>query len=284
MSSLFLNMRTHAETARQPTPSGVVAISILTAGRTPIVCGTLSLKIVVEGEEHYEIGGRVHRLRRGEIMVLGQAGADMTVTVPRGEPAVGLCVNMPIATQPPEDVHSDLPFAPLHLPFVDHGFGRWLSRATRLLARRPELGPRLAPHMLATSRVGVDRFLATASQRALELSIGSPARRAEMLRRVERARAHLHDNPGRAVKLEELANVASLSPFHLARSFQAVHGLPPAAYHRQHRLNLAADSLSRAGRSPAQVAEDMGFSDQASFTRAFARQHGVTPGKVARRR
>ena len=101
-----------------------------------------------------------------------------------------------------------------------------------------------------------------------------------MLRRVERARGHLHDNPGRTVKLEELARVASLSPFHLARSFQAVHGLPPAAYHRTHRLNLAADILARAKRSPAQVAEDVGFSDQASFSRAFTRHHGLTPGVV----
>lgn len=280
MAAHFKDMRTHDEAPNQPFAAGSVTFSWLEPGQTPIICGTLSLKLVVEGEEQYEIGGRVHRLRRGEIMILGQAGAHISVTVPRGGPAIGLCINMPIATQPPEDAYQDLPFAPLHMPFVDHAFGRWLSRVTAQLATRTDLGPSLAPAVLATASAGVAGFLSTTSQRAAELSIVSPVRRAEMLHRVERARAYLHDNTGRAVKLHELAHVASLSPFHLARAFQAVHGRAPAAYHRAHRLNLAADMLSRAARSPGEVAQDVGFSDQASFTRAYTRHHGTTPGRA----
>lgn len=283
MSPLFLDLRRHSDEPRQPPESGSVALSILPPGLTLITSGTLAIKLVVAGEERYTIAGREHRLRPGEIMVLGQAGSRIAVRVPNGDPAVGLCINLPIASQRPEHDYPDLPFAPLHMPFVEPRFARLLLRLASLLAQRPDIGPRLTPRLLDASNRGIAGFLSATASRAEALSAQSAVRRAELLRRVERARSFLHDSPGRTVALSELAGIAGLSPFHLARAFQAVHGAPPASYHRRHRLELAADILQRAGRSAAEVALAVGFSDQASFSRAFVRHHGAPPGTIRRR-
>jgi AraC-like DNA-binding protein len=94
------------------------------------------------------------------------------------------------------------------------------------------------------------------------------------------AREYLEDNLGRSVPLEELARLANLSPFHLARVFRDEVGMPPHAYQTQARLGCARSLLLR-GWPPARVAQETGFADQSHLTRRFKRLVGVTPGRYA---
>ena len=100
-------------------------------------------------------------------------------------------------------------------------------------------------------------------------------------RAVGLAREYLEDNLSRSVPLEELAGLANLSPFHLARVFRDEVGLPPHAYHTQARLGRARGLLLR-GWPPARVARETGFADQSHLTRRFKRLVGVTPGRYVR--
>jgi AraC-like DNA-binding protein len=95
---------------------------------------------------------------------------------------------------------------------------------------------------------------------------------------VIRARDYLHDNATRNISLQELANVAGLSPFHLARVFRQEIGLPPHLYQVQVRIAQAKHLLARGWRV-AQVATETGFYDQSHFGGHFKRLVGVTPAR-----
>lgn len=98
---------------------------------------------------------------------------------------------------------------------------------------------------------------------------------------VRAAREYLDAHATQEVTLPELAAVARLSVYRLARAFSAQVGLPPHAYQAQRRV-LLAKALLAAGTPPAQVATDCGFADQAHLTRRFKALVGTTPGRYAR--
>ena len=65
------------------------------------------------------------------------------------------------------------------------------------------------------------------------------------------------------------------------RRFAREFGLPPARYLRNLRC-VSAKELIRQGLGLAEVALQLGFSDQAHFTREFKRVHGIAPGQYQR--
>lgn len=78
-----------------------------------------------------------------------------------------------------------------------------------------------------------------------------------------------------------LAQDTEMSAEHLVRSFNRAFGLPPMAWAMQMRL-ARARRLLRDGDTPAQVAADLGFSDQSHLNRFFKRVSGVTPAGFSR--
>jgi AraC family transcriptional regulator len=91
---------------------------------------------------------------------------------------------------------------------------------------------------------------------------------------------HLADE----ITIAELARVACLSTFHFARMFTLAIGTSPQRYVSRKRLEKAMAEIA-AGRLPlANIALNARFSSQASFTRAFRRATGVTPGEYRRHR
>lgn len=85
----------------------------------------------------------------------------------------------------------------------------------------------------------------------------------------------------RAVTLDELAEVAGLSAFHLQRMFTARFGTSPHRWHEGRRIAAAKARLAR-GTGLAEVAAAGGWSSQSHLTRAFRAATGVTPGTWAR--
>ena len=94
---------------------------------------------------------------------------------------------------------------------------------------------------------------------------------------IGRALALLHNEPGRAWTVEELAGAVALSRSALAERFTSLLGESPMQYLTRWRLALAAQML-RAGREPiGRIAERSGYESEASFSRAFKREFGVPP-------
>lgn len=76
--------------------------------------------------------------------------------------------------------------------------------------------------------------------------------------------------------LDHVARQLRTHPTHLVRAFTAAYGLPPHAYLTGRRIDMAR-SLLLTGLSPAQVASEVGFYDQAHLNRHFKRYLGTTP-------
>ncbi len=101
-----------------------------------------------------------------------------------------------------------------------------------------------------------------------------PGPRGEAL---SRARELLSARLAENVTLDELAEAAGLERFTLLRGFARTYGLPPHAWVIQERVRRA-QVLLRGGMSPAEVAIELGFTDQSHLSRHFRRLTGVTPG------
>jgi len=100
---------------------------------------------------------------------------------------------------------------------------------------------------------------------------------------LERAVAHVEMHAFQTLSLDDLAQVAQLSPYHFVRQFSSRYGLSPMAFVRARRMALAARRLSAdAGGSLVELAFDSGFETQEGFTRAFKRAFGVSPGRFRR--
>ncbi|MGL4610123.1 MAG: AraC family ligand binding domain-containing protein [Trueperaceae bacterium] len=90
------------------------------------------------------------------------------------------------------------------------------------------------------------------------------------------AQKFLEAHPTSEVSLESLANLTSLSSFHLLRVFKRDMGVSPHGYQIQQRIELAKKFL-REGKKIAEVALETGFHDQSHMGLHFKRLVGVTP-------
>ena len=103
----------------------------------------------------------------------------------------------------------------------------------------------------------------------------------DLLGRLERVRLYIESHLDRTITLGELAPIASLSAFHLARYFKRAFGTAPIAYHRLLRL-ARASALIASGVPVSDAAERVGYSDAVALSHAFRRQFGRSPRQWAK--
>ena len=96
--------------------------------------------------------------------------------------------------------------------------------------------------------------------------------------------ALIHDKPAHDWTLEDLAKQSGLSRSVLAERFAEVVGIPPMHYLAKWRMQLAAELLITGNASVANIAADIGYDSEASFSRAFKKMIGVPPSAWRRQR
>ncbi len=99
---------------------------------------------------------------------------------------------------------------------------------------------------------------------------------------VAAALAAIHAEPGRAWTIASLAEAALVSRATLARRFTALVGQPPNRYLTSWRMDLAGRELIRTDRSIESVANEVGYSSEFAFSRAFTRLRGIPPSRFRR--
>jgi AraC-like DNA-binding protein len=91
-----------------------------------------------------------------------------------------------------------------------------------------------------------------------------------------RALSLLHERPGHAWTIEDLAREVGLSRSALAERFTQLVGQPPMQYLAQWRMQVAAGMLA-GGSKVIEAALEVGYDSEASFSRAFKRLVGLPP-------
>ena len=106
-----------------------------------------------------------------------------------------------------------------------------------------------------------------------------PAKAPELdSRRLKRVLDYIEAHVAEPIRLDHLAAVAHLSPYHFSRLFREATGLSPHRYIMDRRVRAARNALAL-GRAPlSEIALENGFGSQDNFIRVFRKTTGLTPG------
>lgn len=103
----------------------------------------------------------------------------------------------------------------------------------------------------------------------------------EWLIRMKNALDYMESKMTEPMRIEDVARVAHVSPFHFQRMFSMLTGVTVADYIRKRRLTLAAQELAISKIRVLDVALKYGYDSPEAFAKAFRKAHGLTPS-VAR--
>ncbi len=99
----------------------------------------------------------------------------------------------------------------------------------------------------------------------------------DLLSQLNRAIEYVEENIRDDIELEKVSSVTSYSPYHFGRLFYYIAEIPLSEYIRKRKLSLAAIDLQSGDEKVIDLAVKYGYDSADSFTRAFSKQHGVTP-------
>lgn len=100
--------------------------------------------------------------------------------------------------------------------------------------------------------------------------------------RVRRALRVIQENMGEEMEMEELAREVGLSRPHFFKLFKQYTGVTPNVYMNTLRSERAIEELLNSDKTVTDIAFDLGFSSQASFTRFFSSNVGIAPSEYRR--
>lgn len=99
----------------------------------------------------------------------------------------------------------------------------------------------------------------------------------DLLTQLNRAMDYIEENIDNDLVLSAVATVTSYSPYHFGRIFYYTTDMSLSEYVRKRKLTLAAIQLQRGHAKIIDLALQYGYDSADSFTRAFVKQHGITP-------
>lgn len=260
--------------------------------------GALSIKSFFHGQAFYNVGMGCHAVNDDSYLVLNQ-GQPYAITIDAEKPIESFCIFF--ADGLAEEVYRSLVTNPKNLldeperPRVEpvHFFERTYPHdqvlTPALLHLRVTLPRRKDDRGWLNEKLHLilQRLLQIHQQACKEveaLPSLRPATREELYRRLHRAKdyaAALFDQP---LALEEMAQVACLSPNHFLRTFKQAFAQTPHQFVTQLRLGRAKCLLAQTGLSVTEICTTVGFESLGSFSWLFARRVGVSPEAYRRRK
>ena len=87
------------------------------------------------------------------------------------------------------------------------------------------------------------------------------------------------DDKGKPITLEELAEIAKLSPFYFSHMFKRETGFAPMEYVINTRIEHAKTLLLTTSMSISEIAEEVGYSSSGSLINLFVKKVGSSPGQ-----
>ena len=104
-----------------------------------------------------------------------------------------------------------------------------------------------------------------------------PDTRATYEERILRVQSYLNERLDEEMRLDDLAEIACLSPFHFHRIFRGMTGETVGAFVRRLRMQRAASQLKMSERPVTDIALGAGYDSLEGFSRAFHGHYGSAP-------
>jgi AraC-like DNA-binding protein len=252
----------------------------------------VGIKYVIKGCENYTLHRKTYQVKDG-CFFLVHANQQLEIQIGTRESATGLCFNIEKTLL--NDVYSNytasdhflldqpqLSTPDLHFPETVYRPGDPLSQylatlkdrldpfSGELLVEKEQLYYDLAKHLLQAQSV--------IRKQTLQIKANKKSTREELFKRVHEAKSMMDDSLLPSMEIAELAAAVALSEFHFFRIFKQVYGITPHQYQIRQRLCRARMQIKR-GTLITEVAEANGFADIYTFSKAFKRAFGVSPGK-----
>lgn len=99
---------------------------------------------------------------------------------------------------------------------------------------------------------------------------------------LQKAIAYMEEHLLDHITIEDIAKQANLSPFHFQRTFMILTDISVGEYLRKRRLTLAAQELSSTNSKVIDLAYNYSYQTPEAFSKAYRKQHGVTPTDTRR--
>jgi AraC-like DNA-binding protein len=270
LSELLRSVRLNGERISSYAPPQPFSVAFAGLGSLHIVeAGEVALRI--DGDPHVE------HLGRGDVVLLPRGDAHRLSDTSKDdapEPARWLCGTFTIGDPQASHLLGGLPPA-----IILRGGGgpalEGLEVARRMLVHEME-----APSQ--GSAVMVARILDLIFIQILRTWAAGPDPEPNWLAgaldpQIGPALSAVHRQPGRDWTVDELARACALSRSAFAARFAARVGKPPATYLAHVRLDAATALLRDTPLPVALVAQSVGYTSEAAFSRAFKTRYGTPP-------
>ena len=235
------------------------------AGKT----ATLSARLVLNGLETYRAFGRAKTLSPGEVLLVGK-GIDLGVAIESQSPVAGLCLQIYGAPAAPLDSE-----AFVKLTAAQSLFGRGVRKHFAMAGAGADVSV-LARRFDALSRLGV-WDLVRIERRLARIPAAKASTRSDVLERLERSRSLIAGNASGSLDMSVVAASCGFSRFHFSRLFKEVYGETPACFQGACRMRAAAAMIEKGELALREIADRLGYTHYATFSRAFRRYAGHAP-------
>ncbi|QBP43200.1 AraC family transcriptional regulator (plasmid) [Paenisporosarcina antarctica] len=101
--------------------------------------------------------------------------------------------------------------------------------------------------------------------------------REELYRRISIAHDYIRAFYNHPIKLQDIAQVACLSPNHLLRNYSRIYGKTPHEHISEFRILKSKQLLSKIEFNITDITYELGFSNPASFSKMFKQHVGISP-------
>ena len=101
-----------------------------------------------------------------------------------------------------------------------------------------------------------------------------------MLKGIHNAIGYIESHLRAELDLEEACRLAYMTEDSFARFFSYMTGMSLKEYIRRRRLSLAAEEILLGREKIIDIALSLGYESADAFTRAFTKQHGITPSRL----
>lgn len=101
--------------------------------------------------------------------------------------------------------------------------------------------------------------------------------------RLSRVLSLIHQQPSHSWDVETLGRAVSMSRTAFSHHFKEVVGMTPMAYLSQWRMHIAHELLTESNQSMLSIADQVGYKSEASFSKAFKKIMGISPGQERKR-